>query len=58
MQELIRPHADELFKAMTGPDVLLMHLEQFIDLANFIAEPEALTRWLWFEQQRRANAVQ
>jgi hypothetical protein len=58
MHELIKPHADEIFKGMTGPDVLLMHLEQFIELANFIAEPESVTKWLWFEQQRRGNAVQ
>jgi hypothetical protein len=56
MHELIKPHA--VFKGMTGPDVLLMHLEQFIELANFIAEPESVTKWLWFGQQRRTNAVQ
>ena len=58
MRELIHPEAQEIFKGMTGPDVLLIHLEQVIELANYIQEPEALTKWLWFEQQRRANAVQ
>jgi len=55
---LVHPHADEIFKGWTGPDVLLMNLEHVIELANYIQEPEALTKWLWFEQQRRANAVQ
>lgn len=45
MHELIRPHTDEIFRGMTGSDVLLMHLEQFIELANFIEEPESPIRW-------------
>ena len=51
MRELIHPQAQEIFKGMTGPDVLLIHLEQVIELANYIQEPEALTKWLWFEKQ-------
>ena len=58
MHELIKPRAEEFFNGMTGPDVLLMHLEQVIELANYIQEPEAMTKWLWFEHQRRAKAVQ
>jgi hypothetical protein len=56
MSGLIQARAPEIYKSMKGPDVLLMHLEHFIELANFIEEPESLTRWL--EQKRKANAVQ
>ena len=50
------PQAAEIYKGMTGPDVLLMHLEEFIQVANYIQEPKSLGRWL--EESRGPSTVQ